>query len=112
MRIISNNLADLTCSKLSDGGKIQIGPTQGGCGPNIWIPDEASNGAFGVNPVNLFCYRQNVLDLKIELFFMLVKYCLYYMTILIEKYGLYFKNQYLICFIKQNVNSVSLFCYK
>ena len=27
------------------------------------IPDEASNGALGVNSVNLFCCQQNVLDL-------------------------------------------------
>ena len=41
---------------------------------SIWIPDEASNGALGVNSVNLFCCKQNVLDLIMELFFMLVKY--------------------------------------
>ena len=49
------------------------------------IPDEASNGELGVNSVNLFCCKQNVLDLIMELFFMLIKYCLYYMKILIEK---------------------------
>ena len=48
------------------------------------IPDEASNGAVGVNSENLFCCKQNVLDLIMELFFMLVKYRLYYMKILIE----------------------------
>ena len=44
-----------------------------------------------INSVNQFCCKQNVLDSIIDLFFMLVKYCLYYMKILIEKYGLYFK---------------------
>ena len=34
---------------------------------------------------------QNLLDLIMEVFFILVKYCLYYMKILIEKYGLYFE---------------------
>ena len=41
---------------------------------DIRIPDEASNGALGVNSVNLFCCKQNVLDLMMEVFFMLVKY--------------------------------------
>ena len=62
-----------------------------GFDPFNGIPDEASNGALGVNTINLFCCKQNVLDLIMELFFMLVTYCLYYMTVLIEKYDLNFK---------------------
>ena len=51
-------------------------------------PGRSVEWALGVNPVSLFRCKQNVLDLLMELFFMLVKYCLYYIKILIEKYGL------------------------